>query len=173
MIKLKLLLEGRYEYGCIMAIIDDEYIRKILDFNYNLIPDKSLYISGREYGREQNPHVTIKYGLTKSYSEEQMKRMLSKVKPFKIQVVGLSTFENDKFDVVKFDVKSPALDKLNAQFSKLPNEDKYPEYHPHITLAYCLPGLGKKFIKKQKTFSNIPINFIKYSDKGEKTLYNL
>lgn len=173
MIKLKLLLEGRYEYGCLMAIIDDEYARKILDFNYKLIPDKFIYKDGKDYGREHHPHITIKYGFTKSYTEEQMKRMLKDIEPFHIRVTGISLFENDKFDVVKFDVKSKELDKLNNKFSKLPNEDEHPEYHPHITLAYVKKGSGKKFIKHKKTFSNIPVKFIQYSDKGEKSFYNL
>lgn len=173
MISLRLLLEGRYEYGCIMAIIDEEYARKILDFNYGLIDDKFLYKEGKEYGREQHVHITIKYGLTKSYTEEQMKKMLKEVKPFKVKVTGVSIFENDDYDVVKLDVKSDILEKLHDKFSKLPNEDEHPIYHAHISLAYVKKGMGKKFVKKQKRFSNIPVNAVKYSDKGEKTFYNL
>jgi len=174
MISLRLLLEGRYDYGCLMAVVSDEYKRKILDFSYQLIDDKFLYKEGTDYGREHDIHVTIKYGLTKSYTEEQMKRMLKDVRPFKIQIRGLSLFEDDgKFDVVKFDVSSKELEKLHDKFSKLPNEDKYTEYHPHVTLAYVRSGMGKRFMNKHKKFSNIPINFIKYSDKGNKSFYNL
>lgn len=173
MIKLKLLLEGRYDYGCLMCIIPEEYSKKILDFNYSLITDGSLYKDGKKFGREVECHTTIKYGFTKSYTEEQMKRMLKDIKPFKIKVTGISLFENDDFDVVKLDVKSDVLNKLYDKFSKLPNEDEYDEYHPHITLCYVRKGLGKKFIKKQKRFSSIPITTIQYSNKGEKTYYNL
>jgi 2'-5' RNA ligase len=173
MIKLKLLLEGRYDYGCVMAIVDEEFARKILDFNYDLIDEDSLYKKGKDFGREQHCHVTVKYGLTKSYSETQIKRMLKDVSPFKLKITGLSLFENEDFDVVKFDVKCKELEKLNEKLSKLPNEDSYPDYHPHLTLAYVKKGLGKKFVKKNKTFSNVPINYIQYSDAGDKSYYNL
>jgi 2'-5' RNA ligase len=173
MISLKLLLEGRYDYGCLMGIIDEEISRKILDFNYNLIEDKHLYKDGKNYGREHHPHVTIKYGFTKSYTEKQMKKMLGKIKPFKVKVTEIDIFENDKCDVIILNIKSDVLEKLNKKFSELPNEDEYPNYKPHITLAYVKKGTGKKFIKNSKTFSNVPIKYIQYSDKGEKTFYNL
>lgn len=173
MLKLKLLLEGAYDYGCLMAFIDDDTSKKILDFNYSIIPENDLYKEGTEYGRECRPHVTIKFGFTKSYSEEKMNDFLKNIKPFKIKIKELSLFETDKYDVVKFDVISDELNKLHKRFSKLPNEDEHPEYHPHITLAYVKKGMGKKFIKKKKTFASIEIKTLQYSDKGEKTFYNL
>jgi 2'-5' RNA ligase len=143
MIKLKLLLEGKYEYGCLMANIVDEHARKILDLNYDLIDEKSLYKKGSEYGRESQCHVTIKYGFTKSYSDSEMKKHIKSIKPFKINTTRISIFENDDFDVVKLDVSSKILHDLNEKFSELPNEDEHPKYHPHITLAYVKKGMGK------------------------------
>ena len=42
------------------------------------------------------------------------------------------------------------LVNLNYTVSKLPNEDKYPIYIPHLTLAYLKPGTGKKYIGSRK-----------------------
>jgi len=173
MIKLKLLLEGKYDYGCLMAKIDDDTAREIIELNYSLIDNKYVYKEGKEYGRSTNVHTTVKYGLTKSYSEKKMREMLRSVKPFRIKIDGISLFENEKFDVVKLDVSGKELHELHDQFSKLPNKDEYDEYHPHITLAYVKSGTGKKFIDKKKSFPSIKINTLEYSDRGDKTFYYL
>lgn len=173
MIKLKLLLEGKYEYGCVMAYVDEDMAKKILEFNLKTIDDKILYKEGDEYGREFHPHVTIKYGLTKSYSKEKMEEMLKSVYKFNVKIKGMSVFENEKFDVVKLDIESDMLEKLNKKFSKLPNEDEHPEYHPHLTLAYVKKGEGEKFVKDIDKFDKVPIAAIVYSDKGEKLHFDL
>lgn len=174
MISLMNIVEGRYDYGCVMARIDEEAARLVLDFNYKIIGEELLYCEGINFGREQHPHVTIKYGLVQSYTEDQMKQMLRNVTPFDIQVKGISIFEgDDRYDVVKFDVDSPELHKLHEQFGYLPNHDEYPEYHPHMTLAYVKRGYGNRFVKKPSKFARVPVKMIVYSDRGEKSYYTL
>lgn len=175
MISLMKLIENRYDYGCVMANIDEDDSRKIIDFNYKTISEDILYIEEDDssFGREQHPHVTIKYGLVKSYTEEQIKHLLRQVTPFDIQVRGISIFENDKFDVIKFDVESPELRKLNEIFSNLPNHDEHPTYNPHMTIAYVKKGMGKKFIKSPAKFAKIPVKSIVYSDRGNRSYINL
>lgn len=177
MIKLKSLIdEGvKYEYGCVMACIDGDYKSKILQFNNSIISDEIIYDNEeKEFGREKDPHVTIKFGLTESYTKEEMEEMLKDVSPFIIKIKGLSIFESDDFDVVKLDVSGEKLTELNKKFSKLPNEDEHPEYHPHCTMAYVKSGEGKKFDKRQSNkFSDITIGRIVYSDMGSKTYYTL
>lgn len=174
MIKLGLLLEGRRDYGCVMAGIDDDATAKILDFNYKTIDDSVIYEAEADnYGREKKPHVTVKYGLTQSYTEDQMRRLLSKVAPFTVEIKGVSIFENQEFDVVKFDIEGAELRRLNEIFSRLPNEDQYPEYHPHMTLAYVKKGLGQRFVRTPQKFARVPVRTIIYSDRGNKTYYNL
>lgn len=174
MIKLKLLTEGRHDYGCVMARIDEKAARVILDFNYKVIGDNMIYEEeGHEYGREVQSHITLKYGLVNSYTEEQMKKILQHVKPFDITVKGLSVFENDKYDVIKFDVDGKELRELNEIFNRLPNHDEHGDYSPHLTLAYIHKGMGKRFVKNPKKMARIKVNMIEYSDKGTKTYYNL
>lgn len=175
MISLMKLLENRYEYGCVMAHVDEEAARKIVDFNYKTISEDILYIDENDdgFGRETHPHITIKYGLVQNYTEEQVKQLLRQVTPFDIQVRGISIFENENFDVVKFDVDSPELRKLNEIFSNLPNHDEYPTYNPHMTMAYVRKGMGNRFAKTPGKFAKIPVRTIVYSDRGNRSYINL
>lgn len=174
MISLKnLITEGQHDYGCVMARVDEDISTKILDFNCNLIGEDVLFVEGDEYGRENTPHVTIKFGLTESYSQEQMQEMLREVTPIVMEIRGISIFECDKFDVVKFDIDGSDLRKLNEFFSKLPNEDSHPVYHPHMTLAYVQKGNGKNFVRSPRRFANVTSRMIEYSDKGMKSYYVL
>ncbi len=173
MINLMKLYEGKYDYGCIMACIDQDAAGKILDFNYKTVHENFIYTEGTEYGREKHPHVTIKYGLTQSYTEEQMKQVLRNVIPFDIKVKGVGIFENDRFDVVKLEVDGRELRVLNELFSKLPNHDSHPIYTPHMTLAYVKKGHGKRFARNARGVSRIPVRTLEYSDRGVKTFLNL
>jgi len=173
--KSSLILEAKtYSYGCIMAEIPQSVSRTILDFNNRVITEDMLYIEGEEYGREVQPHVTIKYGLTRTYNPESVKRFFSGVKPFPVQLKGLDVFENDQFDVVKFNVDGQELRRLNEMCCKLPNEDKYPVYNPHMTLAYVKPGMGQRFKRKMaEKVCNVVVDTLIYSDRGYHTKFRL
>ena len=158
-----------------MAKIDSESAKKILDFNYKFIGEEYLYTEDGDssYGREVDLHTTIKYGLVQSYTEEQMKQLIRQVTPFDVQVKSVSIFENEKFDVVKFDVDGPELRALNEMFSMLPNHDEHPIYHPHMTLAYVRKGMGNRFVKTPARGARVPVKTLLYSDRGEKKFFNL
>lgn len=170
---IKIIEAVRFEYGCVMAIIEESFSKKILSINKHLIPDNILYHEkGEVYGREIEPHVTIKFGLTKDYSKEDMEKVVSYIHPFKVNLLKIDIFSNEKFDVVKINVESEELNKLNKLFSKLPNEDEYSIYHPHITLAYVKKGKGELFKKSIKPME-VTINSIKYSTPTKKYFFNL
>jgi len=163
----------KYEYGCVMAIVGDDASKKIIDIGKKLITDDILYFEeGRDYGREVEPHVTIKFGLTDNYNKDTIGKLISKIEPFKITLVAIDIFSNPKFDVVKFTVESDVLRKLNSLFSKLPNEDEYPTYNPHMTIAYVKPGEGRRF-KKQINPIQLSIDRMKYSNPITKYYYDL
>lgn len=110
------------------------------------IPDVDL----AEDGKETNFHVTVKYGLHTSNPEDArmvVRDWLSKRKNRTVSatLIGVSCFEATEYDVLKVDVDSPDLVSLNRALSKLPHTDTHPNYHPHVTLAYVKPGLGKKY----------------------------
>ena len=60
----------------------------------------------------------------------------------------LSVFSNpgSPFDVLKVDVESPKLHRLNRSLRDgLEHQNDYPDYHPHLTVAYLKKGAGAKY----------------------------
>lgn len=96
-----------------------------------------------EDGREDEPHVTVLYGLQ---SLDGVEKAISGFGKVAITLGETSIFENDEYDVVKIDVDSEQLHRLNGVVAKLPNENKYDEYEPHVTLAYVKKGAGEKYV---------------------------
>ena len=173
---VRLLTEERFRsapYGCLMAKAEDGYSQKIIDFGKKIIQDSILYTKNNEFGREKEPHITIKYGFEPDLNEIQIRKILKDIKPFHVRVKGLSIFNtNSEYDVVKFDIEFPTLNDLNKKCSKFPNHDEYPIYRPHLTIAYVQKntfGTGGGNIN-----ISVPIRMIYYSPMiGEKSYFNL
>ena len=132
-----LLEEGIYSYSCLMLDVDNSVVEPILE----LIEDDDL--SGE--GKESNTHTTIKYGLHISDSEEIFDFV--DIKPFFLVLNNISLFENDDFDVLKLGVESKELINLNKDICKeFEYTDSYPDYNPHVTIAYLKGGKGRKYV---------------------------
>jgi 2'-5' RNA ligase len=157
-----------------MCYISRDTVPKLISVGKKLVKDSQLYTEPNEdYGRETDPHVTIKYGFTPDLTDDEVKKMLSGVKKFSVTVSGISTFSPEKFDVVKFDVvPNGQLLDLRKLADKFPNKDSHPNYHPHITIAYVKKGsFPNKVEGKNFTFL---IDKMVYSTKSNvKTDYNL
>ena len=120
------------------------------------IPEEILFEAGNtNYGREVNPHITVLYGI-KPIDEQKAKSILSKIPGKLVSTLGeVSLFENCKdngktFDVLKIDVSSPHLEKVNETLRKNVNYQNEHAYHPHVTIAYVKPGMGKQFVGESK-----------------------
>ncbi len=137
----RLLREG-YDYSCVMADAPDEVAKIVRTWGEMNISDDVLFIDEKDStkGRETESHVTVKYGLVDSNPSEELLRIIQETPPFEITLGKVSLFKNDKFDVVKIGVDGKGLRALNARISKLPNEDKHPNYTPHMTIAYVQKG---------------------------------
>ena len=171
---MELLKENRInEYGCLMALPPIEYCYKMIDFAKNIIPVNNLYIDKNDssYGYTDNDfHCTIKYGFSPDLLKVDMARILNGMKPFNIKLKSLNLFENEKYDVVKFEVEpNEILTELRKRCDSYKNEDKYPTYNAHATLAYVQKG---KFphIKEGLNLS-VPVTRFKYSSQNGKKLY--
>lgn len=125
-----------YNYSCLMAVIEGDVADKILRFS-SLIPDSALYDDGSgENGREDEPHITVKYGIHTS-SEEEISFAISEEGSVTAKLGRMSIFENEEFNVLKLEVESPDLHRLNDEVTNnVECTNTYPVYHPHVTIAY-------------------------------------
>lgn len=124
------------------------------------IPDEEL----AEDGRELNPHITIKYGIHST----NPKVVTSLELPCSITVTlgKTSVFELENSDVLKIDVISDDLHKLNDLISSnVKVTNTFPDYIPHATIAYLKPGLGKKYAGND-SFEGLTWTFAKIEFSG-------
>ena len=137
------LLEASYKYATTDIALPPEVGDFLLDWNQLNIPEDVLHADADGgKGREMEPHITVKYGLLTPDVPPELKEIAQRTPPFPIFMGSITLFTtNPEFDVVKIDVESPWLRRLNQQISDaVPHEDTHPVYNPHITLAYVEKG---------------------------------
>lgn len=142
--------EAGHKYGCVMLFLDvpNTWWENITDEIDNT--DAYIEEGDRTYGIQpsKKAHVTILYGLHADVPDEQVEALIDNMVAPEITLKKISIFDKDKnFDVVKFDVEGDDLFKMNKAFAELPHTTDYPDYHPHVTLAYVKAGTGKKYVK--------------------------
>ena len=157
-----------YEYGCVMLYLDFPQMEEI----HNSISKEDVYVDEQDpsYGLEKEPHVTLLYGLHKGIGFPDIIRKLKSIS-FQPPVLGsLSLFENEKYDVLKFDVSGEFLNEANQALRSFPHTNSYSDYKPHMTVAYLKPGTGKKYITKTKLEGStlVPKEFVYSTPSGEK-----
>ena len=157
MIKLRDLIEENsnsiYNYGCVMLYFNFPTLEKI----HNFIELEDIYTEegDKTYGLEDEPHTTLLYGLHKEVSSEDVKSVLDHVEFGECKINNASLFENDNYDVLKFDVSSvsdnQSLHRANRLLKQFPYTSDFPNYHPHLTIGYIKKGLGQKYVNIFKT----------------------
>lgn len=138
-----LLESGTYDYATTDIQLPDEVGDFLIQWGRLNIPEDALHVDDDgSKGLEREPHVTVKYGLLSREVPPELKEIAKATSPFAVVMGKVSLFTTSpKYDVVKLDVESPALRRLNQQVSNsLPHEDTYPTYHPHVTIAYVEKG---------------------------------
>jgi hypothetical protein len=154
------------DYGCLMLKLP---INK-WDLLTNAIKSADLWTERTGFGRELEPHVTILYGFHDDVDEHWIKDCVYQLKkPVEVVLKSISHFENPLYDVVKFDIDSPRLHRLNEIFSKFPNTQKYGAYNPHATIAYVKKGLAEKYHRELKNPIRIMTNTFIFSKPKGKT----
>lgn len=165
---IDLLLEAKYDYGCVMLFFTFKEMKKI----HNQIDKKDLYVVKGDdtYGLSTEPHITLLYGLHKEVTTEDVTSVLDEIKFGECEIYKPSLFENDLYDVLKFNVRYSSddsnkfLHKANKELKEYPYTSSYPNYSPHMTIAYLKKGEGKKYKDKFKelNYTIIP-NYVVYS----------
>jgi DNA topoisomerase IB/2'-5' RNA ligase len=99
-----------------------------------------------EKGREDDPHITVLYGIHDDSCREKLGEMLKSIRPIDAKIKHTDVFEKDDCDVVVALVYSPDLHLLRQKVEAIcENTQTYPDYVPHITLAYVQKGMGQKY----------------------------
>jgi hypothetical protein len=148
-----------YSSGCLMGYFNT-------GFKDPKINKEHLYDNDEnEYGLEIEPHVTVLYGLTDDkINEEDIIKLFTLIDGPEVSTDKITLFENEKFDVVKWDIDSEELKLLNKMTTSMfPFKSDHPDYHAHVTIAYCLPGTGKEYIKEFKKPFKKKIDYWVYS----------
>jgi 2'-5' RNA ligase len=133
-----------YDYGCVMVYLDIPNWKNIVS---KINPDELYLPEDPTHGYETDPHATILYGLHPEVTDEDITKAIQSqnLSHILLDIDGIDTFQNKDYDVVKMNVKSDTLNNLNKELSKLPHTTDYPDYKPHVTMAYLKPGNGKKY----------------------------
>ena len=141
-----LLTEGKHEYGCVMLYfpVSDEFWSKI----QSRVEDSALASELDDDGDEKkgrttasDAHVTLLYGIHEDVSDEDIEAIVNGINSIEVTLQKISVFENDGFDVLKFDVEGDGLFEYNKKFAELPHTTKFPDYHPHLTILYAKEGV--------------------------------
>ena len=174
--KHKIIMENKVEYkfGCVMADIKFDGWQSILDS----IDLDDLVEDDNKKQLEEDPHITILYGIHETVCKEDIQELFKDIKTINITLTGISAFENDDktLDVIKYDLESEDLKKMNKIIAD--NCDYTDtlnlEYNPHITIAYTKKGRAKKYIKKLNTPLTLELDTIVFSAyEGGKTKFKL
>ena len=153
-------------------------IRDVHDSVTSEIDSNDIYVIDKKdgdwsYGIEDDPHITVKYGLEFDNPKRVIK-ILDGEKGGNVEIEDIEVFEQDKYDVLVARCKSEALNKIHNKLTdELGIEDKYPEYKPHITLAYFKKGKAKKYVSmafKGFTYYLLSFDFksVVFEDRNDK-----
>lgn len=140
------------------------------------IPTEELH-EGERSSRD-DMHITVKYGLHTSNSDEVAK-IVRGFGPVTVKLGKTSIFpanEKKSYDVVKVAVSGSDIHRLNKLISASTEcTDTWPDFKPHLTIAYVMPGFGKKYAGLD-TFEGMELTFdsLQFSNKDrEKTEISL
>jgi len=136
-----------HEWGCLMVDFPDDLAEQAVAWSAANVPDDALYLDPKDptgYGRETHIHTTVAYGLDPKMDRQKIADVVAGIdKPVKVRLGTISKFEPADYDVIKVEVESQDLHALHEQVKALgvPGET-YPDYKPHLTLAYVKKGMG-------------------------------
>ena len=124
--------ENQHDFSSTQINLPKTLANEIIAWGREYIPDSFLY--NKQESRELEIHVTVLYGL-RDEDPDKVKEILETERPVKFKLGKISAFDtNEEYDVIKIEVISPNLHKLNKLLKVLPHQDSHPRYNPHVTI---------------------------------------
>lgn len=137
----------KYDYSSCHIELPKSLATEVVRWGQKNIGDNDIYVTQRDptFGREDEMHITILYGIH-SESSESVRKILEDSGPIRVELGKIQLFTNPfKFDVVVIDVQSDDLVRMHEKLQKsIKHTSKYPVYKPHVTIAYVKKGKGWK-----------------------------
>jgi len=137
-----------YNFSSVHIDVPNPLANEIIQWGRDTVSDDDIFVSQTHptFGREDEIHITILYGLHTTEST-QVEKLFKREQPIEAQLGATTIFTNpSKYDVVVAKVISEDLERLNKKLaSKLAHTDLYGEYNPHMTIAYLKKGKGRRY----------------------------
>ncbi|MDA4131923.1 MAG: hypothetical protein OK454_02180, partial [Thaumarchaeota archaeon] len=141
--------DAKRDSSCVMVNITDPKLKEAFSEITAMVDDDDVYDPPEDakYGKENNFHVTCKYGLSTG-DPDDVRPLIEGFGPIKAKITGVSFFrkEEKEYDVLKFDVDSDDLARLRKKIEDATEwTDENPKFHAHATIAYLKRGRAEKY----------------------------
>lgn len=148
-----------YKYSSTQCTLGTDDAAAFLAYSAS-IPDELLYTEEEGHGRENEPHITVYYGINgNDIAPVQMS--VTGCGPIRAKLGKISAFVNEDkpYDVLKIDVESEDLHRLHALIKASCDCDELrPIYYPHLTLAYLKKGMSAQYVGDEQ-FMGMELTF--------------
>lgn len=135
--------------GKAFLMVEYQMPEAILELQRQIDP-QDLFVSqsGFPYGLETEPHVTVAPCLRNNVKPDNLKKFLQPLEKYKLELTNLDVFNNGDNDVLYFVVENDAVHSAYNGFAEnYKVGGKYPDYNPHLTVAYLKKGKGRAYTK--------------------------
>lgn len=134
----------KYDYASTQINMPRDVAARLVDTAKSI---QASALAGK--GIETEPHLTVKYGL-KTEDPAAVQAVADNFKPFTVRLGRTGVFpaseSSDGADVLYVRADSPELKKLNKAIGEaIDADDTFPDYNPHVTLAYLKPEESAKY----------------------------
>lgn len=153
-------MEENLNTGCLMLSTPmmEEIVNRMHDDLERILLDHG-YKRDEDFEFDKYIHITVAFGININTDINLIKEIVRN-RPSYFQITELSLFENDNFDIIKFDIMSSDLRILNHIIkSKMEVKSTFYNYHPHLTVAYVPKGMGRELISRLNKLLYEEMNF--------------
>jgi len=142
----------KYKFSSTQVDMPQEFATELMEWGKKNIANEDVYTDPKDpsLGRENEIHITLKYGLHSANSDEVVK-LLRGESAIELKLGKISKFRGDDYDVLKIDIESDDMKRLNKVISdNVKVTDTFPDYRPHMTIAYVKKGTCNNLLKSKK-----------------------